>query len=86
MPKKSYYWVNMGASKGFLPDATSHYPNPCWFLIRGVVLWHSYKSDFTKSGPATILYKEFEKYTFNIIFALSRGHWVNHIDLETKYH
>ena len=38
---------------------------------------HASQSDFTPSAQATILYKEFENYTFKIIATSSKGHWGN---------
>ena len=45
--------------------APSHYLNISWFFINEI-LWHSAKSSFTLSAPATNLYYEFESYTFRI--------------------
>ena len=44
-------------------QALSHYLNQCWQLI-SEVLWHSPESIFIVSTQATILYNEFENYTF----------------------
>ena len=43
--------------------APSHYLNQYWLLIREV-LWHSPGRNFTVSVQATILYNEFENYTY----------------------
>ena len=45
--------------------APSHYLNQCW-LLTSDVLWYSPVSNFTVSAPGTILYSEFENYTFAI--------------------
>ena len=45
--------------------APSHYLNQRWLRIN-MVLWHSPKSNFTVVNQATILYNQFENYTFKI--------------------
>ena len=39
--------------------------NQSWLLI-DEILWHSFKSNLTATDQATILYNEFESYSFNI--------------------
>ena len=43
--------------------APTRYLNQCWSAISDF-LWHSSESNFTANAQATILYKEFENYTF----------------------
>ena len=56
--------------------APSHCLNQC-LLIISEVLWHTPESEFMVSAQATILYNEFENYTFKIAFISPRGQWVN---------
>ena len=58
--------------------APSHCLNQCWLLI-SEVLWHSPKSNLTVSAQATILYNEFENYTFKITAISPRGQWVKSV-------
>ena len=43
------------------------------------VLWHLPESNFTVSGQTTILYNEFESYSFTITTTSPRGQWVKKI-------
>ena len=52
--------------------APSHYLNQCWLFISEIP-WYSPGSNFTVSGPATILSDEFEHYTSKIA-AISLGY------------
>ena len=58
--------------------ALSHFLNQCWLIII-VVLWYSPGSTFKETAHATILYIEFENYTytFKIPTTSPRGQWVN---------
>ena len=58
-----------------VPDAPSHYPNQCWFLINEV-LWHSSESNIPESSQAIILYNVFENHAFKITSTFTRGQWV----------
>ena len=71
----TYIWVNFGSGNSLLPDGTKPLPEPSWLLINEV-LGHSHEINFT-SAQATILYNEFEDYTFKIIATSSRGQWLN---------
>ena len=42
------------------------------------ILWHSPENNFTVSAQATVLYYDFENYTFEIIAPSPRGQRVNH--------
>ena len=44
-----------------------------WRLLISEVLWHSPESNFKLSAQATILYNEFENYTFEITATYFRG-------------
>ena len=57
--------------------APSHYLNQCWVLME-VKFWHSLGSNLTASAKATILWNEFEFYTFEIIATSPGGHWVKY--------
>ena len=52
--------------------APSRYLNQCW-LLTNEVLWHSPEITFTMCAQSTILYKEFEQYTFINISTIPRG-------------
>ena len=54
----------------------SHYLNHHWLLINET-LWHSPECKSTACAWATILYNEFENYTFKIMATSARGQWVN---------
>ena len=60
------------------------YLNKCWLSI-SEVLWHWHESNFTASGPATILYNVFENYKFKITALSPRGQWVNLCQLPAPY-
>ena len=53
-----------------------YYLKQCLFRIR-VVLWHSPERNFSASAQTTILYIEFENYTFKIIVRYHRSQWVD---------
>ena len=57
--------------------APSHYLNQCWLLI-SEVLWHSPESNFTASAQTTLLYSEFEDYTFKINATFPRANELTH--------
>ena len=74
---KNYLWVNDTASvNGLLLDGTKLLSEPCWLFI-SEVLWHSPENNFTLNGQATILYNEYDDYTFKIMAMSLRGEWVN---------
>ena len=50
----------------------SHYLKQCWHFISGF-LCHSCKSDFTARAQITIMWNEFENYTFRFIATSPRG-------------
>ena len=56
--------------------ASAQYQNQCWLLI-SEVLWHSHGNNFTMSAQTTILYKEFENETFEIIVMLQEANKSN---------
>ena len=58
----------------------SRYLNQCWFII-GEVLWYSPLSNLPVSAWVTILYNEFQKYTFKIAATYPRDQWVNSLVL-----
>ena len=62
----------------------NHYLNQCWLSISDV-LWHLSESNFTVSSQASILYDEFENYTFKIITTSPIGQWVNSLALFQSY-
>ena len=65
-------WVNIGSGNGLVPDGTKPLSEPMLTTINEV-LWHSPESNFTASAKVTILYAEFENYTFNIYCHISQG-------------
>ena len=42
-------------------------------------MWQSLESYFTVSGQNTIVYKDFESYTFKIVATSPRRQWVKHV-------
>ena len=55
--------------------APSHNLNQCWLLINEAMS-HSFASSFTVSAPATILYNEFDNFTFKITAIYPRTQYV----------
>ena len=61
--------------------APSHYLNQYWLLI-SEVLWHS---PVSASAQATIMYHEFENYTFIITGTYPRGQWVKSSEIKARF-
>ena len=69
----SYIWVIIDLVNDLLPDGTKPLPGP----MLTTHLWDYVafnREQFLKSSQTTILYNEFENYTFEIT---TRGRWVN---------
>ena len=54
----------------------SHYLNQCWLLITKL-LWHSPECNFTASAKTTILYHEYENYTFEVAVPSLISKWIS---------
>ena len=78
-PSDAIWWQSSGSTlvqvRACCLTAPSHQLNQCWLLIRQVQ-WHSLGSNFTVSAQTSILYNEFENYSFAIIATSRRGQWV----------
>ena len=83
MPYEPIWRLRSGSTlaqvMGCCLTALIHYLNQCWLLINEVLslLWHSPESNCTVNAQITVLYNEFENYTFKIIPTSPRGQWVN---------
>ena len=68
------HWIQ--ESQHYHQTTTNHFLSQFW-LVMHMVLLHSPDSSFTVSAPATVLYNEFELYTFKMIDVYPWGQWVN---------
>ena len=84
-PSDAIWWHRSGSTLTRVTacclTALCHYLNQCWLLI-SEVLWHSSESNFTASAQATVLYNEFENYSFKITATSPRG---QRVDISMMY-
>ena len=70
---RRHMWVNIGSSNGFLSDGA----RPLLNVNLPWILWHSPKSNFTRSAQDINPCNEFENYIIVITATSIRGQWVN---------
>ena len=78
------FWSTLTQVMTWCPTAPSHYLIQCWLPI-SEVLWHSSDSSLSVNAQVTILYNEFENYTFIITATSPRVKWVDSSNLSPVY-